>query len=154
MKSQPKSKGELFFSGLLFILGLLIMVSSMQIGFGRLTKPGPGLFPFICGLILCVQSVILTFFRQKNERERENVLSHPGAPAQFLWMLVSFILWILLMPVLGWLPLTFLITLAIAKIMRMKGWMKPLFLAGANTAFSYLLFGYLLAIDLPNGFWA
>jgi putative tricarboxylic transport membrane protein len=154
MKNPLQSKGELFFCSLLFILGLLIMVSSMQIGFGRPTKPGPGLFPFICGLILCVQSVALTLVKQKKDRERENALSHPGAPSKFFWMLVGFILWILLMPVLGWLPLTFLITLAIAKIMRMEGLMKPLLLAGANTAFSYLLFGYLLAIDLPNGFWA
>ncbi len=152
MKSQLKSKGELFFCGFLFILGLLIMVSSMHIGFGRFTKPGPGLFPFICGLILCVQSVALNLFKQRGS-ERENVLSHAGARAKFLWMMVSFIFWILLMPVLGWLPLTFLATLSIAKIMRMKGWMLPLLLAGANTAFSYLLFGYLLAIDLPNGFW-
>ena len=153
MKSQPKSKGELFFCGLLFCLGLLIMVSSMQIGFGRFTKPGPGLFPFICGLILCVQSVALNLFKQRGS-ERENVLSGAGARAKFLWMMVSFIFWILLMPVLGWLPLTFLVTLSIAKIMRMMGWILPLLLAGANTAFSYLLFGYLLAIDLPNGFWA
>jgi putative tricarboxylic transport membrane protein len=153
MKNPLKSKGEMFFCGLLFILGLLIIVSSTQIGFGRLTKPGPGLFPFICGFILCVQSVALNVFKQRGP-EGENTLSRTGAPAKFIWMMVSFVFWILLMPVMGWLPLTFLVTLSIAKIMRMKGWMHPLLLAGANTAFSYLLFGYLLAIDLPNGFWA
>jgi hypothetical protein len=153
MKSQQRSTGELVFSGLLFILGVLILVSSVQIGFGRFSKPGPGLFPFICGFILCVQSVALNLFKQRGA-ERENVLSRAGAPAKFLWMMVSFVFWILLMPVLGWLPLTFVVTLSIAKIMQMKGWMHPLLLAGANTAFSYLLFGYLLAIDLPNGFWA
>ena len=153
MKSPLKSKGELFFCGLLFVLGLLIMVSSVQIGFGRFNKLGPGLFPFICGLILCVQSVALNLFKQRRA-EGENALSRAGAPAKFLWMMASFVFWILMMPLLGWLPLTFLVTLAIAKIMNMEGWMKPLLLAGANTAFSYLLFGYLLAIDLPNGFWA
>lgn len=152
MKNPLKSKGELFFCGLLFILGLLIMVSSVHIGFGRFNKPGPGLFPLICGLILCVQSVALNLFKQR-EAEGENALSRAGAPAKFLRVMASFVFWILLMPVLGWLPLTFLVTLSIAKTMNMEGWMKPLLLAGANTAVSYLLFGYLLAIDLPNGFW-
>ena len=58
------------------------------------------------------------------------------------------------MPVLGWLALTFLVTLSIAKIMGAEGWWKPLLLAAANCVFTYVLFGYLLAIDLPLGFWA
>ena len=57
------------------------------------------------------------------------------------------------MPWLGWLPLTFLVTLSVAKIMQLEGWTKPLLLAAANTLFSYFLFGYLLMIDLPPGFW-
>lgn len=153
MKNMPKSKGELVFCGLLFALGLLIMATSVQIGFGKFTEPGPGLFPLLCGLILCVQSMTLCLVKQKGQ-ERENVLSNREAAAKFIWMMISFISWILLMPVLGWLSLTFLVTLAVSKIMRMRGWVKPLLLAGANTAFSYLLFGFLLAIDLPNGFWS
>jgi putative tricarboxylic transport membrane protein len=153
MRGTPKATGESVFRILLFILGLTIMVSSVQIGFGRFTKPGPGLFPFFCGLLLSVQGIVLHLAKQKGSAEQADVLHHPGAVNKFLGVVAILVLWIFLMPVLGWLPLTFLATLSIAKLMGMEGRWKPLVLAAANTLFSYVLFGYLLAIDLPNGFW-
>lgn len=138
---------------LLFGLGLTIMVSSLQVGFGRFTKPGPGLFPFFCGLILAVQGVVLCLSGGAGSGKNDDPLRHSGAVPRFLAMVAVIVLWIVAMPVLGWVPLTFLATLAIAKIMAAEGWVKPVLLAGGNCAFSYLLFGYLLAIDLPTGFW-
>lgn len=153
MSGRPKPAGEGIFRVLFFILGVTIMVSSLQIGFGRFTVPGPGLFPFFCGLLLSVQGIALHLVKQRTATKQDDALSQPGAVPKFLRMMGIFVLWIFLMPALGWLPLTFLATLSIAKLMGMKGWRKPLLLAGVNTAFSYLLFGYLLAIDLPGGFW-
>jgi putative tricarboxylic transport membrane protein len=154
MRGTPKSTGERIWSILLFILGLTIMVSSVHVGFGRFTKPGPGLFPFLCGIILSVQSIALYLVKQKKPEAKDDLLKNPGAVPKFLGMMVTLVLWIFLMPLLGWLPLTFLVTLSVSKIMHLEGWIKPLLLAGANTLFSYILFGYLLIIDLPNGFWA
>jgi hypothetical protein len=152
MRGTPKSTGELFWSILLFILGMTIMVSSVQIGFGKFTKPGAGLFPFLCGFILSVQSIALYLVRQRKPETKDDLLRNPGAMPKFLWMMLTLVLWIFLMPLLGWLPLTFLVTLSVSKIMHLEGWIKPLLLAIVNTLFSYMLFGYLLAIDLPMGF--
>jgi hypothetical protein len=152
MNTDMRSKGERLFSALLFVLGLIIVTGSFQIGFGQFTKPGPGLFSFFCGLILCIQSLFSNVFKQEH-REKEDVLKDPGAIGKCIFSIITLLLWIILMPLLGWLPLTFLVTLSFAKIMLLEGWIKPLVLAAANTLFSYLLFGYLLLIDLPNVFW-
>lgn len=152
MDGDVRSKGEKLFSALLFVLGVVIIVGSIQIGFGQFTKPGPGLFSFFCGLILCIQS-ILSHVLKKERREKEEVLKDPGDIKKLIFPIITFILWMIFMPFLGWLPLTFLVTLSFAKIMHLEGWVKPLILASANTLFSYLLFGYLLSIDLPNVFW-
>jgi hypothetical protein len=152
MNIDMRSKGDKLFSALLFILGLIIIVGSLQIGFGRFTKPGPGLFSFFCGLILCIQSIVSNVFRQEHS-EKEDVLKDPSAIKKFVFSIITLIFWIILMPFLGWLPLTFFVTLSFAKIMQLEGWIKPLLLASANTLFSYFLFGYLLLIDLPNVFW-
>jgi hypothetical protein len=152
MHIDMRSKGEKLFSALLFVLGLIIIAGSFQIGFGQFTKPGPGLFSFFCGLILCVQSLFSNVFRQEHS-EKEEGLKDPNAIRKCIFSIIPLVLWIVLMPLLGWLPLTFLVTLSIAKIMQLEGWIKPLMLAAANTLFSYFLFGYLLMIDLPNGFW-
>ena len=153
MNRLLKPKGEWWFCLVLFLLGVVIMVSSVQIGFGRFTRPGAGLFPFFCGLILAIQSLVLIFLGQAGQ-ERDHLLKNPTDAKRFVAITAVFILWILGMPVLGWLPMTFLATLAVSKLMLLEGWLKPLLLAVANTAFSYFLFGYLLLIDLPNGFWA
>lgn len=152
MNTDVRSKGEKFFNALLFVLGVVIIVGSIRIGFGQFTKPGPGLFSFFCGLILCIQSILLNVFKQERRRKDETP-KDPGAIKIFIFPIITFILWMILMPFLGWLPLTFLVTFSFAKIMQLEGWVKPLILASANTLFSYLLFGYLLLIDLPNVFW-
>lgn len=154
MRRAPATTGVLIWCILLLILGLTIMASSLQIGFGRFTRPGPGLFPFLCGAILAVQSIVLYLVDRRSPEKGDDVLRHPGALLRFFWLTVALVLWIVLMPVLGWLSLTFLVTLSIAKIMGAEGWWKPLLLAAANCVFTYVLFGYLLAIDLPLGFWA
>jgi hypothetical protein len=151
MNIDMRPKGERLFSALLFVLGSIIVVGSIQIGLGKLTKPGPGLFSFFCGLILCIQSILSHVFKQER-REKEEVLGNPSAIMKFIFSIVTLILWIVLMPLLGWLPLTFFVTFSFAKIMQLEGWIKPLILATANTLFSYFLFGYLLLIDLPNVF--
>ncbi len=153
MRRVAASTGAWVWCILLFGLGLTIMISSLQIGFGRFTKPGPGLFPFICGLILAVQSIVLCLAGDAGSVKNDETLRHPGAAPKFLALMAVLVLWILAMPLFGWVALTFLATLAIAKIMAAEGWVKPLILAAVNCGFSYLLFGYLLAIDLPTGFW-
>jgi hypothetical protein len=42
--------------------------------------------------------------------------------------------------------------LAFSKLMRLEGWMKPIVLSAGTTALCYLLFGFLLLLDLPQGF--
>ena len=153
MRRASPSAGEWVWCVLLFGLGLTIMIASLQVGFGRFTRPGPGLFPFFCGLILAVQSVVQWAVGKAAPEGGAETLRHPGALPKFVAMTAVLILWIVLMPLFGWIPLTFLATLAVAKIMAAEGWVKPLLLAGGNSAFLYLLFGYLLAIDLPTGFW-
>ncbi|MBE0556320.1 MAG: tripartite tricarboxylate transporter TctB family protein, partial [Proteobacteria bacterium] len=108
----------------------------------------------LCGLLLTVQSIVLSLVERRGSEKSDDVLRHPGALLKFLGMMATLVLWIFLMPLLGWLPLTFLVTLSVSKIMQLEGWIKPLLLACANTVFSYILFGYLLVIDLPTGFWA
>ncbi len=153
MLKIQKPKGDFVFSVIVFTLGLIIVVSSIQLGFGEFKKPGPGIFPFFCGLILCIQCIVLNGFKQICHTTN-SIFNDVSIIKKFFLLVITFVLWIILMPLLGWLPLTFLVTLSISKIMHMEGWTNPLILSIINTAFLYFLFGYFLAIDLPNGFWA
>jgi hypothetical protein len=83
MNGLPKPKGEWWFCLALFLLGVVIMVSSVQIGFGRFTRPGAGLFPFFCGLILAAQSLALMFLGQTGQ-ERDHLLKNPAEAKRFV----------------------------------------------------------------------
>jgi hypothetical protein len=55
------------------------------------------------------------------------------------------------MPLLGYVIVTLLATLALCKIMLLEGWRKPLAVAIGTSLFIYLLFDHWLYIDLPRG---
>jgi hypothetical protein len=66
-------------------------------------------------------------------------------------MTAAFCVWILLMPLLGYVAVTLLATFGFCKVMKLEGWLKPLFISLGTTLFIYLLFDYWLYIDLPKG---
>ena len=141
--------GPFLLNMVLAIVGLGIAVLSLKLGFGTLNKPGAGLFPFLCGLIIFIESLMLLFFKgqtrdaktSSNSYERKHLLS----------MSMIFILWILLMPVLGYIPITFLAAVSFSKAIGLEGWRKPVLLAAGITVFCYLLFDVYLYVDLPRG---
>jgi hypothetical protein len=66
-------------------------------------------------------------------------------------MIAAFFLWILLIPLLGYVVVTPLVTYGFCKVMGLEGWRKPLLLSAGTSLFLYLLFDYWLYIDLPRG---
>ncbi|MCX5913810.1 MAG: tripartite tricarboxylate transporter TctB family protein [Deltaproteobacteria bacterium] len=136
---------------LLAFLGLVIMVVSLAYGFGTLRRPGPGLYPFFIGLFISVFSAALLISDPK-PKDR-SALFAPQGRKTFLLMIAVFCLWILLMPLLGYVVVTLLATYAFGKIMKLEGWWKPISLSAGTALFLYLLFDYWLYIDLPKGFW-
>jgi putative tricarboxylic transport membrane protein len=146
--NRAKLQGESIFSLALAVLGLFIVIVSLIIGFGTLKNPGSGLFPFIVGLLICIQNLIIVF---KNESTGKSLPLDYGQIKILVRMIVTFMLWILLMPFLGYLPATFVIVFSFTKIMRLEGWKKPLLLSIGTTGLCYLLFDVLLYLDLPRG---
>ena len=142
-------KPELIFIFLLMLLGLVIMIVSIGYGFGSFRRPGPGLYPFFVALIIITSSIILLAVGLKSKGSEP--LFNRRTLNIFLMMFVTFILWIIAMPFLGYVLVTFAATYCFCKVMRLEGWMKPLALSAGTALFIYLLFDYWLYIDLPRG---
>jgi putative tricarboxylic transport membrane protein len=135
----------------LAMLGLMVIIESVQIGFGTLRKPGSGLFPFLCGTIIFFLNIV-PLVSPPAVKPQPSLFSSKDENKTFLFLILTFFSWILLMPYLGWLLMTFFITLSFSKILKLEGWKKPLLLSLGNTALSYFLFDYCLYLDLPRGF--
>jgi len=80
----------------------------------------------------------------------ERVLDKQGAWTLAL-MTLTFCLWIVAMPLLGYVVVSLLATYAFCKIMKLEGWRKPLAVSAGTALFIYALFDYWLYIDLPRG---
>ena len=66
-------------------------------------------------------------------------------------MAATFCLWILTMPLLGYVLVTGLAVFAFCKTMKLEGWRKPVSIAAGTALFIYLVFEKWLYIDLPRG---
>lgn len=149
MEKAPVSRLEPFFVFMLLVLGLAIGVISWGYGFGSLTQPGPGLYPFFIGAAIAVFSLFILV---------SELRSGPGAPVldmagarTLALMTLTYCLWIVAMPLLGYVVVTLLATYALCKIMRLEGWWKPLAVSAGTALSIYALFDYWLYIDLPRG---
>ncbi len=149
MAKTKKFHAELIFNFILIIIGVVIVMESLRIGFGTLKSPGSGLFSFLAGLLIVVLNFVIMFGTRS--KKSEIVLDRYGI-GNFFFMGITLVLWIILMPLLGYIVITFIATFVLSKIMRLEGWHKPLLLSVGTTALCYVLFDYILYLDLPRGF--
>ncbi len=147
-KSKPFPL-ELTFDLILTVLGIVIVFASLKYGFGTFRAPGPGLFPFFIGISLLISGPALLISNLR--KQLHTPLLGRGDVKTFLLMVLAFCAWILIMPLLGYVLVTVLVTYVICKIMSLEGWWKPLSVSVATALFIYFLFDYCLYIDLPKG---
>jgi putative tricarboxylic transport membrane protein len=149
MDQKVRNHPESIFNIILMILGFVIIIFSLKLGFGTLRKPGIGLVPFLAGLSIAISSLLLIVFKKR--RSIGESLFNKHEIKIYSLMTAVFILWIVVMPILGWFLVTFASTFAFSKIMELKGWLKPFILSIGTALLAYLLFDYFLYLDLPRG---
>jgi putative tricarboxylic transport membrane protein len=144
---------EGIFNGSILVLAIAVVVGSIQLGSGGLGRPAAGFFPLFSGLMLLIaQSVVIanTIYRRR---------TLPGEPVtarafgKVAALVAIFVAWIVAMPYLGYILVTFAVVLAFAKVLGLEGWLKPLILSAGSSLAVYILFDQLMYLDLPRGPW-
>jgi|SRR6476620_2345992 len=151
MTREPTFGLEAAFALVLLVSGGLIAYVSWGYGFGSMSRPGPGLYPFFVGIAIAV-AALFTLVGTLRSSDAHPVLDS-GGRRTFAIMTATFCFWILAMPVLGYVVVTLISTFVFAKAVRLEGWRKPLAVAVGTSAFIWLLFDVWLYIDLPRGIW-
>jgi len=149
MGKTARFRVETCFDFLMFVLGIAIAVMSWGYGFGSFGRPGPGLYPFFIGAAIALFAFFILLSNLRSDTAKP-VLDRNGAVTLIL-MTATFCLWIVAMPLLGYVVVTLLAAFAFCKIMKLEGWWKPLAVSSGTALFIYLLFDYWLYIDLPRG---
>ncbi len=131
------------------LVGVVVMIASWRTGFGSLSEPDAGAFPFFSGLTVFAgaAAVAARAFVAPESGGADDI--HVGA--KLLGLIATMCGWIVLLPVTGFVLATFLVVPVLSKLLGLEGWAKPIGLGFAAAVMVYVLFQRLLFIDLPTG---
>jgi putative tricarboxylic transport membrane protein len=128
-------------------------IASYRLGVGVPRVPGPGFFPFWSAAVLGFFSLVLLLVTalRKQQRVRLSDLWRGTRWHRVIWMVGPLMLYHLCLPLLGFLPTTFVFTALVTRIIKNSGWPWITLSALAIALGNYLLFQVLLGVSLPSG---
>jgi len=139
--------GGLFF---LFV-GVCFLSLSIKLPIGKLTQPGPAIFPLILSLLLSLMGVLIFFASKgKPKIDRAEDRDNLAKPLAIILLTLTFIIF---MGQLGYLVTSFLYLFSLFFLVsRFKLFFSASF-SGILAAGSWYFFGKFLGIHLPLGPW-
>jgi putative tricarboxylic transport membrane protein len=139
----------------IFIFGGVAVILSLRMPLGTFRMAGTGLFPFCLGILLMILSIsflLKIFFQTRKEAEKkERRAEIPGSSRQLILFFGTMVLATLLFNAFGYPLVSFLLMLALLRILGMKRWGLNIVISGVTAAASYFLFVQWLQIPLPKG---
>jgi putative tricarboxylic transport membrane protein len=136
-------------------LGIAVAVGSYRLELGTMHTPGPGLMPFILGVILSlcslpilVRSIKMTIIKAK--KRNESIWSGVEFK-KLIVVLVSLIGYAVLIERIGYVVITFLVLLVLFKTVETQKWSLVLLLSFLTVISTYVLFVIILKVMLPSG---
>lgn len=135
--------GAAMVAGLVGVGGL---IGSLALGLGRLTHPGPGLWPFVISVVVTVLAVVLALVgRHGTDTEKFSRSSMLTAVA-----VLSLVVFAMLLPVIGFEIPSLLLTFVWLRFLGKESWVSSIAITVGTVAAFYVLFVVLLQIPLPR----
>jgi putative tricarboxylic transport membrane protein len=145
---------DLFSSLLLILFGALFCRSSLLMGIGSISAPGPGLIPFGTGALLILFSlgtIVEVTVTKRADAGGGTPFFSGRRWGVVLAVLASLFAYALVLNFLGFLLATLLVLTLLFKIPGQQSWKGALGAAALTTACTYALFVYGLKCSLPSG---
>ncbi|MFC9691839.1 tripartite tricarboxylate transporter TctB family protein [Kribbella sp. NPDC056951] len=127
-------------------IGVFGLLGSLALGLGKLTAPGPGLWPFAVSVLITVLSVVLALTgRHGTDTER-----FTGASVLTAVSVASLVLFAVLLPVIGFEIPSVLLVFGWMRFLGKESWVSSAAVSVGTVAAFYVLFVVLLEIPLPR----
>ena len=134
-------------------LGLFVLVHSYSLGLKGITGPGPGLMPFLVGLLLLLVSFYLLVTSLLKRRDGDDVREERQSTVNLgkvSLVVASLIAYAVFMERLGFLITTTLLLITLLKGMGSKKWSSVVMFSVLTSLITYFAFTY-LRLRLPMG---
>ena len=134
-------------------LSIFIMILSNKYGLGSFRNPGPGLMPFLVGLLLFVICLYLLLIlllkmygRSKTAKENQHQINY----WKIVVVLVSMYAYALFLESLGYLIATFILLSILFRSAGSKRWSVIVISSAVTVLITYFVFTY-LGLRFPSG---
>ena len=148
-------RDEMVVGIVIFLFGAITTLLSLRMPIGTFRMAGTGMFPLFLGILLMILSgafILKIFFQGKKEQvEKEASIESSESPMQLILFLGTMALATLFFNQLGY-PLTsFLLMVALLRILGIKRWGLNILISVVTAVGSYFLFVKWLNIPMPKG---
>ncbi len=136
-------------------LGLGQCIESWRLGLGSVSEPESGFMPFVLGLGIIALSTILwveSFLSLKRMPGQKTSAWAEADWRRILWVSLLLLGYALLLPKLGYLLATFLLTVFLLKSGEPMKWPASLLIGLLTSGLTYWIFGVWLSVPFPRGF--
>ena len=137
------------------LLAIGICIQSVGLTLWGPYGPGSGLIPFIVGLFIGMIGLLL-FVKELRRGSQKGATrkfwGSPNAAKRVGYLLGGLCAMAYLMPILGFLITSFLVTAFMLYVIEPQKWFMVVATSAPSCLSVYFLFGYILQIPLPKGF--
>jgi putative tricarboxylic transport membrane protein len=133
------------------ILSIVYLAIALDYPVGVLSRPGPGIFPLIIGILLFISSAGI--FWEARSKSSLAKIEWPKAEGRgrLIKITVAAVLYVIALPYLGYLIVSTGLTLVVLHVMGMSSWPRKIAVALAIGIGSLWLFYVILNVQLPRG---
>jgi hypothetical protein len=139
----------------LFLFGAVTALLSLRMPIGTFRMAGTGMFPLFLGILLMILSgafILKIFFQDKKEQVKKKAsIESSESPVQLILFLGTMALATLFFNRLGYPLISFLLMVALLRILGIKRWRLNILISVVTAVGSYFLFVKWLDIPMPKG---
>ncbi|GGM12545.1 membrane protein [Pseudooceanicola nanhaiensis] len=151
MLDYLKSRREDVIAGLVTIgVGIFILTEAFDYRLGTLTRMGPGYFPMLLGVIMCLLGCILVLFSEPDAPQ--GATADRTVKRGVILVTVAFLAFALLIERVGMVPSVTVAVFLSALSNRSTSWLTAAILAVGTAAACWLIFSLLLGLQM-KAFW-
>ncbi|WP_350274440.1 tripartite tricarboxylate transporter TctB family protein [Kribbella sp. HUAS MG21] len=128
------------------LVGVAGVIGSLALGLGRLTQPGPGLWPFVVSVAVTVLAAVLAVVgRRGTDTEKFSRSSVLTAVA-----VLSLVIFAVALPLVGFEIPSVLLAFVWLRFLGKESWVASVAISVGTVAAFYVLFVLVLQIPLPR----
>lgn len=149
------NRDEIIVGVVIFLFGAITALLSLRMPIGTFRTSGTGMFPLFLGILLMILSGIFIpkiFFQGKKDQvKKEASIESSESPIQLILFLGAMVLATLFFNQLGYPLISFLLMVALLRILGIKRWGLNILISVVTSVGSYFLFVQWLNIPMPKG---